>query len=287
VLIQLINAVLGKRTTWRLGRALYMSARGDVSNDISTNGELMVQRAVVAGWRQTYGKKEKLVIFDVGANEGDWSGPLLNTLSTSQVSSSLELHMFEPVPDTLAILQRRLANAGNGVALHYHQLALSSAEGTELIYLLGASGINSLHPDSVSEGRSAISISMTTASQFCMTNAVSEIHLMKCDTEGHDMEVIQGAMPLLQHGRIKSLQFEYNHCWINSRHFLKDVFDAIDGLPYRIGKIQSDHIELYDKWHPELERFFEANYLIVHHDAVPWFTVHETVFDRYNTPSTE
>jgi FkbM family methyltransferase len=283
VLTRLMYLLLGKRTTWRLGRALYMLARGDVANDITTNGELMVQRSVVAGWRQATGDKRKLVVFDVGANKGDWSEPMLNHMTASHERALLDLHMFEPVPSTLAVLRERLLNAGKGVTLQYHQLALSSDEGTEQMYLLGASGINSLHPDTATGKASSISISKDTASHFCTVNEIEEIHLMKCDTEGHDMEVIQGALPLLQQGRIKVLQFEYNHCWIYSRHYLKDAFDVVAGLPYRLGKIQSDHVELYSDWHPELERFFEANYLLIHHDAMPWFCIRETVFDEYNT----
>jgi FkbM family methyltransferase len=260
-----------------------MSARGDVANDISNNGELMVQRFVVDGWKQSRTSGERLVVFDVGANVGDWSEPLLRYLMRLQDSTPCDLHMFEPVPDTRATLQERLVKTDKGPALHFHQAALSSSKGSEQMYLLGASGINSIHSDVAAEKASAITIVKDTASDFCAANAIQNIHLFKCDTEGHDMEVIQGALPLLKSGRINVLQFEYNHRWIYSRHYLKDAFDAIKDLPYRVGKIQSDHIELYSEWHPELERFFEANFVLIHHNSLQWFTTCEASFDSYNT----
>ena len=58
-------------------------------------------------------------------------------------------------------------------------------------------------------------------------------------------------------------QFEYNHRWINAKCFLKDVFDFIDDKNYFLGKITRNTIEIYQNWHPEMERFFEANYILI------------------------
>ncbi|HEX6912929.1 MAG TPA: hypothetical protein VF142_21145 [Longimicrobium sp.] len=72
-------------------------------------------------------------------------------------------------------------------------------------------------------------------------------------------------------------QFEYNHRWVYARHFLKDVFDLMRGMPYAVGKLTPAGVELYDDWHFELERFFENNFLVLHRtlvDRVP--TVHGT-----------
>jgi ribonucleotide reductase alpha subunit len=36
-------------------------------------------------------------------------------------------------------------------------------------------------------------------------------------------------------------------------------------------------------WHPEIERFFAANYALVHDRALGWFDVHRGIFDKANT----
>jgi len=74
---EILNAaesVLGRRALWRLGRNLYQQARAETCNDIATNGEGALQRRMAAA-RAKAGKP--LVVFDVGANVGDWTLSLL------------------------------------------------------------------------------------------------------------------------------------------------------------------------------------------------------------------
>jgi len=262
-----------------------MRARGDVANEILSNGEFMVQQCVVEGWKNKPDSEAKLVVFDVGANVGNWSELLLAHIDSLHNNNIIpcDLHLFEPISETFTTLKKRFQDSGHSTSLYFHQLALSSSKGNDQMYLLGASGINSIHSDKTNGNAASVTITKDTAANICVSHAISKIHLLKSDTEGHDMEVILGALPLLRENRISVLQFEYNHRWVYSRHFLKDVFDSIYQLPYRIGKIQSDHIELYTDWHPEMERFFEANYILIHEDSLSWFSTRETTFDKHNT----
>ena len=76
------------------------------------------------------------------------------------------------------------------------------------------------------------------------------------------MRVLEGAKGLLERGAIDFLQFEYNHRWILFRNYLKDVFDLVEPLGYRVAKVTPHGLEVYPKWHFELEVFWEGNYLI-------------------------
>lgn len=62
---------------------------------------------------------------------------------------------------------------------------------------------------------------------------------------------------------------------------------AIEELPYKLAKLQSDHILIFNDWHPELERYFEGNYVLVHETALNWFPMKNASFDRYNTMSVQ
>jgi len=66
---------------------------------------------------------------------------------------------------------------------------------------------------------------------------------------------------MLEAHRIQVLQFEYNQRWIDSRHYLKDAFELLEPLGYKLGKITPRGIEFYPQWHFELETFREGNYL--------------------------
>jgi FkbM family methyltransferase len=284
MLTRLALHLLGRQTTWRLGRALYMLARGDVATTIATDGELMVQRRVLHMWRTTTHGTRRLVVFDVGANVGEWSKALLCAITAQAERTQLDLHIFEPVPSTCETAAASLVHSGNGAHLAFHRMALSSSKGTARMFIHAkGSGTNSLHRDDDTDGTSSLLIATDTVDAFCTMNSIADIHLLKCDTEGHDVAVIEGALSLLKQGRIGVLQFEYNHRWIFSRHYLKDVFDMLAALPYCLGRLHSDHIALYHHWHPELERFFEANYLIIHNDALQWFDTTTGTIDNFNT----
>jgi hypothetical protein len=72
-----------------------------------------------------------------------------------------------------------------------------------------------------------------------------------------------GASESLRKGLIDAWQFEYNHRWVSEGSYIKDVFDFIADKPYTLGKVHGNGIETYDMWHPELEHFFESNYVLI------------------------
>lgn len=276
--------LMGRRTTYRLGRAMYLHARGDIANDMTRNGEMLIQSGVLAGWKNTSAKDKNLVIFDVGANIGEWSAALLGQLKSHAIDKRVDLFSFEPVPSTAKTLRGNLPS--NKPCLHIEEMALSSSVGTAEIYVAAANaGTNSLHADPSTAHQTSVAINLTTAVDFCESRGIRHVHLLKCDTEGHDMEVIRGALPLLKEERISVLQFEYNHRWVFSRNFLRDVFVAIESLPYKVAKLQADHVLVFETWHPELDKFFEGNYALIHHDALTWFSAKSAKFDRFNTLS--
>lgn len=283
---ELMFSLVGRRAAYRIGRALYLKARGDVLHDMVSNGEMLVQHCVVDAWKRGGLSGQRLVVFDVGANIGDWSSALLGLLTDPNMREAVDLYAFEPAPSTFEFLRDRLGL--QNPVLHYEQVALSSENGEGVIYISGLNaGTNSLHADSLGGDQKQIAIVRATASDFCKTHKIQKVHLLKCDTEGHDMEVIRGALPLLADESISVLQFEYNHRWIFSRNFLRDAFMVIEKLPYKLAMLRPDHILIFDEWHPELERFFEGNYALVHVDALDCFPTKRASWDRYNTMCVE
>lgn len=279
-MLKRLVGILGGPAAYRLGRALYKQARGDHPNDMATNGEIFVQECVANAWKQGRLGDQKLVVFDVGANVGDWSAAMLQMLPDREYPGVLNLYAFEPVPTTFAVLERRLG-ATSGVRLV--NAALSSENGEAQIFVCGANaGSNSLHSDSTRGQEDMVRVATITTASFMERQGLARVHLLKCDTEGHDMEVIRGAMPLLRAEAISVLQFEYNHRWVYSRNFLRDVFAAVEDLPYRVAKLQRDCLLVFNQWHPELEKYFEGNYVLVHADALGWFSRKSASWDKFN-----
>jgi hypothetical protein len=185
------------------------------------------------------------VMFDGGANIGDW---------------------------TLSLITVRC-----------YELALSCDD--DEAHMLGEAGLgtSSIHVGIDNQQYDRVRVVRMKADTYCDENAIHEVHLLKCDTEGHDFEVITGAHNLLKNGRVWFFQFEYNHRWIYSRHYLKAVFDLSESIPYKLAKVTPKGLELYDTWDPELERFFEGNYLLIRDDLENLVTTWRVSRDSHNT----
>lgn len=273
-----------RNVAWRLGRRLYCAARGEPHLNLPLqNGEIDLARRVVV----SVPAESALTIIDVGANVGDWIRPVLDALPPDRLDTSrARLFAFEPAPDTRRLLAQNMAAHSRGGLVSIEDCALSNAAGeAKLTTFAAEAGTHTLR--SVDDPKGATSgvviVKIATLEGFARERGLAHIDLIKIDTEGFDRLVLEGARPLLASESISVAQFEYNHRWVATRSFLKDVFDMVEGLPYFVVRLMPDHVEVIDCWHPELERFFEANYAVVHHGAAERLKIHRGRFDAYNT----
>ena len=107
-------------------------------------------------------------------------------------------------------------------------------------------------------------VQVTRLADFCGQARISHIDLLKIDTEGHDLKVIEGFQSMIDSAQIDVIQFEYNYMSIFSRTFLRDFFAALTpGM--RIGRLLRDRIEYFD-YAPPLDNFIQANFIAVRSD---------------------
>jgi len=249
---KLIKHPLIRTAVWRLGRKLYCWARLESQLKPEENGEYwLLEKAI------TTGAESGLVIFDVGANIGNWT--MYADALLEQADAAGHIYAFEPAASTFEYLSNKL-KGNEKVSLL--RKALSDNNGELKFYVVDTklAGINSLCEI---KGAAVEYVPTQRLDDFFTESQIDHARLVKCDTEGNDMNVLMGAEETLCQGKIDILQFEYNHRWIIGKHFLKDVFDFIEDKPYLIGKLYGEGIEVYERWHPELERFIETNYVLI------------------------
>lgn len=274
-----------RRLAWRVSRRIYSQARGEEQqpDNFLLNGEGYLQQCVIRAM-PTSGE---VTFVDIGANRGDWTAFLLDALPQSRLSAGgVRIEAFEPAPLVLQDLRPRLAALDKSGVIKLHPIAISDEVGTARMAIMSEhGGTNSLSFDSETSRQAlgVIDVEKTTLSDFCTRNRIGRLMLAKGDTEGHDMQVLRGARDMLAAGRIDVFQFEYNHRWIYARAFLKDVFDLVADLPYRVARIQPKSLDVFEAWHPELERFFQSNYALVREPALTWFDARRRRFDDSNT----
>jgi FkbM family methyltransferase len=257
VLARSLEAVLGRRQLYRLGRFLFNYARLDLNNDMAVNGERYVQRVALA----TGAAGSPVVCFDVGANVGLWSKALLHQAEGSALS--VQVHAFEPCNETFTALTSNLnGNCRSGKFIPVKK-ACSDRIGRAALNIVapGCCGVNSLVPGKRFAVQATEEVEVTTVDAYCAEFSISCLRLLKIDAEGHDLAVMKGATEMLRRRAIDVIQFEYNQSWIEARSFLRDAFEALQAFGYKVGKITRRGVEFYDQWSWELETFCEGNYI--------------------------
>lgn len=253
LMIDPINNRAIRSLAWRLGRRLYCWARRDVSNNPETNGEYWLLESLISVSNLSGDTK---ILMDIGANQGNWTAHARTVLD--RLSKRGLLHAFEPTQSTYTFLSNRFKSDD---CVKPNKIALSEHTGVAKFFVVGElAGTNSLHS---AQGAVAEKVQTQRLDDYLTASGLEKILFVKSDTEGHDMSVLRGAEESLRTGLIEVWQFEYNHRWVANHSMLKDVFDFIDDKPYSLGKLYGNGIEIYEEWHPELERFFEANYVLV------------------------
>lgn len=251
-MITLINTPVIRSFFWRLGRRLYRWARREPSGSSEANSERWFLRNVLLG----ADADKPAVLLDIGAHKGNWSDNATSMLRLRNIPG--RVHAFEPSSATFSYLSEKYKECDS---ISMNRIALSDRPGEMEFFIVGElAGTNSLLR---ADGATVEYVQALRVDDFLDTHRIDHALFVKSDTEGHDMAVLRGAAEALQKGRIDVWQFEYNHRWIAGRYFLKDVFDFIADKPYLLGKLYENGIETYDAWHPELERYFESNYVLI------------------------
>jgi FkbM family methyltransferase len=207
-------------------------------------------------------KSEKIVLFDVGANVGDYTQILLEQTIKLQ-NECVEIHVFEPTQKCFQIINKRF---------HYfpqiilNQKAISDKKGkAEIFYNEAASGLSSLYQrDLRSVGVSlnqSEAIETTTLRIYIEDNGIEHISFLKLDVEGHEVKALQSLGKYLHKDFIDFIQFEYGGTSLDSHTNLKDFYDLLKE-DYAIAKVMPKGLEIrtYQSW---MDNFQYANYVAI------------------------
>jgi FkbM family methyltransferase len=130
------------------------------------------------------------IIFDVGANIGQSTEWYRKSFPTATV------YAFEPIHSVYTALVR---NVGNVDSVHCIQKALGQNEAMLEISKIESDNIQTVQVlrQRVSTGLPTELITVTTLDDYTQREAIGEIHILKTDTEGFDLDVMKGAVGLL------------------------------------------------------------------------------------------
>ncbi len=222
--------------------------RGEGDSDMHRNGESWVLKQLLTNCR---------VVFDVGANVGQWAELAL------QINHELVIHAFEPNPK----IHAQLAESPVATQLHLHQAGLSDTPSHAQLHVYDQHhGMTSLYQRQglPIEATSLAEIELTTLDLFCEQAGVERIDLLKLDIEGHELAALKGARDMLQRAAIGAIQFEYGGCHVDARTFLRDFFELLLPAGYDLFKIHPKGLVKHPRYLAALDNFQHQAWLAVH-----------------------
>lgn len=168
--------------------------------------------------KDTFSKIEYLTIFDIGANVGQTSKKFFGYYPNATI------YCFEPVKDTFLQLQKNVADLPN---LRIHNFAFGNKMESIQVFHREDSEWNSLvsvlNERAKENGASSETIEVKTVDQFLAAHSIDRIHFFKSDTEGYELNVLEGASDALKKQTFDFLYLEvgfnpedYQHTYIAS-----------------------------------------------------------------------
>ena len=252
--------VFGAGEFFNLWQSLYrLSLRGmnlGGGGDVFTSGEFAALNIL----RNNIGVRNEPVLFDVGANIGNYTALLMTVFPNAQI------HSFEPAKKTFANLQKntreRIAQYAGKVQLNNFGLSDSAAEAT-LHYDHENSGLASLYDRQLDyygiDYSKSETVSLSTLDDYCAANDIDRIDFLKMDVEGHELNVLKGAERMLAESRIDNIQMEFGGCNIDSHTYVRDFWNLLHEK-FRMFYMLTDSLIEIQNYQETLEVFTTTNY---------------------------
>ncbi len=221
----------------------------------SESGELYVLKMVA----EKYKGKGPFVVFDVGANVGEYAKTAAGIFGSEAI-----IHSFEPSQKCYSTFRETTKGLQNMISNNF---GFSDVVSKQKLYSDEAdSGLASLYHRNLDHYGINMDkfeeIELSTIDDYCAQNNIERIHFLKMDIEGHELSALKGAERMLKEDRVDMIQFEFGGCNIDSRTFFQDFFYLLNGK-YKIHRILRDGLIEVPTYNESHEIFMTINYLAI------------------------
>ena len=203
--------------------------------------------------RNALGSSRSIVLFDIGANDGEYLHYALRIFG-----NQVKAYSFEPQSASYERLHARFASDSR---VELRKAAVGKEVGmADLFFGKDGETTASLHCNAAQGQSVSEVVLLTTVDQICDENAIDHIDLLKIDTEGHEMEVLLGATAMIEAGRISSVQLEFGDTFLYTQYHFLDLWKLLSPR-YTIYRILRHGLVELPCYSPDLEIYKIANFL--------------------------
>lgn len=249
---RVVQSILQKNA----GTSLYLMGIGSGGNVLSS-GEDAIFGLLTRVCREPY------CIFDVGANRGQFLALTLEKVG----SSNFTVHCFEPSKEAFLNLSN---NSVHNDKVFLNNIGLGRTQGeAKLYYDQEGSGLASLTKRNLlhfgADFTKSETIRIDTIDNYCKTNNLTKVDLLKIDVEGHELDVLEGTRNMLEHNLIKIVTFEFGGCNIDTRTFFRDFWYFFSEFNMKLLRITpSGHLQPLESYKEIFEQFVTTNFVALH-----------------------
>lgn len=239
IILRAYRALFARQLFFKLNKLLYrisLSGMGVLNYENDTvSGESRFLKNLLKG-------RSGCVVFDVGANVGDYSRKIF------QACPQATVYAFEPHPKTFSVLSNTMRQS-NFLPVN---AAAGEKEGEFSLFDYEAqdgSSHASLYKDVIENIHQAKSIEhkvrVIELGAFARSKNIEKIDLLKIDTEGNELNALMGILDYIKSEKIEAIHFEFNEMNVSSRTFFRDFWELLPNynfyrlLPDGMVKIES------------------------------------------------
>ena len=260
IMARLVPFKLGSAIARRLLEVLGFGA----GTDVGSSGEILAMKRAFA-LAGIDGSATPL-LFDVGANIGEWTMSSLRAFPTAKIVA------FEP-SEAHRTAFGQVVSGNHSVILE--PLALAAERSVATLYKdMSISGLASLTKRDLSH----VGIDMNMTEQVATETldlyledhrVLGVVDYLKIDVEGHELDVLKGAAKALSSGRIRIVQFEFGGTSIDTRTYFKDFFNLLTAHGFRIYIVRPGGLLApIDRYREFYEQFRTTNFVAISNKPV-------------------
>jgi FkbM family methyltransferase len=240
-----------------VGGRLFHWAENNSDCEIKRNGEGWLLQAVFRQWAgAAAGPSSRKIIFDVGANVGDFSAAVLATADRWQVPVCVLA--FDPSEACQTKLKARLGHDGRFEPV---PLAIAGENASRFLFSPApGSGHASLVRREPAGTVQTETVEVVRLEDFLESRQMARIDFLKLDVEGAELAALRGMGDRLNPQIVPLIQFEYGGTTLDAGARLRDLFGLLESKGYRVAKLLPQAIEVR-RYAPWMDHFTYANFV--------------------------
>jgi len=223
------------------------------------NGEKVFIDNLLKTFKNSGGGK---IVFDIGANIGEYSSMLIDNSKKHGVE--LELHLFEPTKSCFETISKKFESKKN-VTLNNFGVSDSNAT-VKIFYDREQSGLASLYQRNLDSYNIKLNqseeIVLKRMDEYIEDKNIKHINFIKIDIEGHELKAFIGFGSYLNSEFIDYIQFEYGGANLDSHSSLMEIYKFFEERDFSIAKMMPSGLEIR-KYSPFMDNFMYSNYVAI------------------------